>query len=94
MKPISVVSTAISVAYAVVMSTGLLMIVLSLIAFVNGTSFVEYYQSVFPRFRGGAAQVHIPLFGYVAFVMYIIVAASVAVHARKRIEAWQRRHAR
>jgi hypothetical protein len=88
---ISAMSTAISVAYAVVMATGLLTITLGLIAFVNDTSFVEYYQYVFPRFRGGKPPIRIPVFAYAWFVMYIAVAATIAVHARKRIDAWHRR---
>ncbi|HYC60694.1 MAG TPA: hypothetical protein VEK79_14105 [Thermoanaerobaculia bacterium] len=84
---------ALSTAYAVVVATGVLTITLCLTAWMNDTSFVEYYQYVFPRFRGRTAGVHIPAFGYVAFVMYVSVAASVAVQARKSIEgAWAKRH--
>ena len=85
-----------STAYAVVLVTGILTISLSLTAWANDTSFVEYYQYVFPRLRGGTPGVRIPASGYVVFVMYIAAAASVAIHARKRIEdAWaHRRHAR
>jgi len=92
MKPNPAISTAISVAGAVVMATGLLTITLGVIAFVNDTPFVEYYEYVFPRFRGRASYVHIPLMGYVAFVMYIGVAAIIAVLARRQIDTWQRRH--
>lgn len=94
MRPVlSAVFIALSSAYAVVVATGVLTISLSLTAWVNDTSFVEYYQYVFPRFRGGTAGAHIPAFGYVAFVMYIGIAASVAVQTRKRIQgAWSQRH--
>jgi len=84
-----------SAGYAIVVATGILTISLSVTAWASGTSFVEYYQYVFPRLRGTAPATRIPAFGYVVFVMYIGVAASVAIHARKRIEAWaRRRHAR
>jgi hypothetical protein len=92
MKQIPGMSTAVSVGYAVVVATGALTVTLSVIAFVNNTSFVEYYQYVFPRFRGGATPVTIPMLGYLAFIIYTGVAATVAVHTRKRIDAWQRRH--
>jgi predicted permease len=92
MKPNAVISTGLSVAGAVVMATGLLTITLGVIGFVNGTPFVEYYEYIFPRFRGGAAPLHIPLMGYAAFTMYIVVAASIAMLTRRRIDAWQRRH--
>jgi predicted permease len=92
MKPNAAISTGISVAGSVIVATGLLTITLGVIGFVNGTPFIEYYEYVFPRFRGGAPQVHIPALGYLAFVMYIGVAAVLAVLARRRIEAWQRRH--
>jgi hypothetical protein len=78
--------------YATVVATGLLTIGLSVTAVIKGTSFVDYYQYVFPQFRGGATAVHIPAFGYVAFIVYIAIAASVAIHTRKRItQAWSRR---
>jgi hypothetical protein len=94
MRPaLSATFIALSTAYAVVVATGVLTISLSLTAWVNHTSFVEYYQYVFPRLRGGTAGVQIPTSGYVAFVMYIGIASSVAVHARKRIQgAWSHRH--
>jgi hypothetical protein len=92
MKPNTVISTGISVAGAVVMATGLLTITLGVIGFVNGTPFVEYYEYIFPRFRGGAAPLPIPLMGYAAFTIYIVVAASIAMLTRRRIDAWQRRH--
>ncbi len=91
MKPNAVISTAISVAGAVVVATGLLTITLGVIGFVNGTPFVDYYESIFPRFRGGASQAHLPAIGYAAFTLYIVVAASIAMLTRRRIEAWQRR---
>jgi hypothetical protein len=92
MKPNTVISTGISVAGAVVMATGLLTITLGVIGFINGTPFVEYYEYIFPRFRGGASQGHIPVLGYAAFTTYIVVAASVAMLMRRRIDAWQQRH--
>lgn len=91
MKRISATSTAISVVHAVVVSTGLLTITLGMIARLNDTSFVEYYQYIFPRFRGGTTPAQIPAWGYIAFVLYTGVAAAIAVHTRKRIEEWQRR---
>jgi len=93
MKRISVTSTATGIVYGVVMATGLLTITLSVIARLNDTSFVEYYQYMFPRFRGGMAPSQIPVWGYVAFVLYTGVAAMIAVYARRRIEA-SRPHAR
>lgn len=87
MKRISTISTAISAVYAVVMATGLLTITLSVIARVNDTSFVEYYQHIFPRFRGGAVTSPMPMWGYVAFALYTGLAAMIAVLARKRIDA-------
>jgi predicted permease len=80
--------------YAIVIAMGTLTIALSLTAWANGTNFVEYYQYVFPHFRGTSPGMQIPPFGYAAFLMYIAVAASVAIHARKRFErAWiQRRN--
>jgi hypothetical protein len=92
MKRIPFMSITASVAYAVVVATGALTVTLGLIAFVNDTSFVEYYQYMFPRFRGGATHVQIPALGYVAFVIYTGLAAAIASHTRKRIDAWQRRH--
>ncbi len=90
---LSATFTVLGTAYAVVLATGILTISLSLTAWANNTSFVEYYQYVFPRFRGTSIGVRIPTFGYVAFVMYVGIAASVAVRARKRIEsAWVHRH--
>lgn len=81
-----------SAIYAVVVATGLLTISLSFAAWVNDTSFVEYYAYVFPHLRGGTAGVHIPTFGYVTFVVYVTIAASVAVHTRRRFEgAWTHR---
>ena len=74
------------------MATGILTITLGVVAFANDTSFVEYYQYIFPRFRGGAPQAHMPVLGYLTFVVYVGVAAAIAVHARKRIDGWQRRH--
>lgn len=94
MKRISTTSTAISVVYGVVLSTGLLTIALGMIARLNDTSLVEYYQYVFPRFRGGAVPAQIPGWGYVVFVLYTGAAAAIAVHTRKRIEAGQRRRTR
>jgi hypothetical protein len=88
MKPISVVSTAFGVAYAAVIAIGLLTVTLGAVALINHTSFVEYYEYIFPRFRGGAHGAHIPSWGYVAFVVYTGVAATIAVHARKRFEKW------
>lgn len=93
MRPaMSATFIVLSTAYAVVIATGVLTITLSLTAWANGTSFVEYYQYVFPRLRGANSAVRIPTFGYIAFVIYIGMAASVAVHARKWIEdAWTQR---
>lgn len=87
--------TALSVGYAVVVATGLLTLGLGIVASLNHASFVEYYQYVFPHYRGGGpTRTDIPAFGYVAFVIYIVVAAVVAVNARKRMErAWSRRQA-
>jgi hypothetical protein len=92
----SAVFIVLSALYATAVATGALTICLSVIARVNGTSFVEYYQYVFPRLRGGTPGIHIPLFAYVAFMLYIGVAALVAIHSRKRIAgAWShRRHMR
>lgn len=92
----SAVFIALSAFYATAVATGTLTICLSLIAWANGTSFVEYYQYVFPRLRGGTPGIHIPPFGYVAFMLYISMAALVAIHSRKRIaDAWShRRHMR
>jgi len=83
--------TMLSAGYAVVVATGLLTISLGVTAWIHGTSFVEYYQYVFPRLRGPAAGARIPAFGYVVFVTYIGVASAIAIHARRRIEAWTRR---
>jgi hypothetical protein len=81
-----------STVYAVVVATGALTIVLCLTAWAHHTSFVEYYQYVFPRFRGGAGVTRIPTFGYGAFLAYIVTATSVAVYARRWIErAWVHR---
>ena len=86
MKRIPMLSTAFSVAYATVMATGLLTITLGVVALINHTSFVEYYEYVFPRFRGGMQPTHIPSWGYVVFVLYTGIAAIIATQARKRIE--------
>jgi hypothetical protein len=93
---LSMMFLVLSVAYAVVVATGLLTISLSFAAWANHTSFAEYYAYVFPRFRGSAADIPIPAFGYITFIVYIAVAASVAMHTRKRFEgAWTlRRHVR
>jgi|GEM_PF-3058796 len=80
--------TVASSVYAVVVATGILTITLSVIAWANGTSFVEYYQYIFPRLRGGIATLRIPLLGYAAFALYVTVAALLAIHARKRLHAW------
>jgi hypothetical protein len=92
----SAVFIVLSAFYATTVATGTLTICLSIIAWVNGTSFVEYYQYVFPRLRGATPGIHIPAFGYVAFMLYIGVATLVAIHTRKRIAgAWShRRHMR
>jgi len=92
MRPNIAISTGISVAGAVVIATGLLTITLGVIGLVNGTAFVEYYEYIFPRFRGGASQVRIPMLGYAAFTIYIGMAATIAVLLRRRIDDWQRRH--
>lgn len=90
---VSLVLILLSAAFAVVFATGLLTIALSLAALINGSNVVEYYEYVFPRFRGGSPAVHIPTFGYVIFVAYVGLAASVAIRARRRIaEAWSRGH--
>lgn len=94
MKPNAAISTGISVAGAVVMATGLLTITLGIIGFANSTPFVEYYEYVFPRFRGGASPTHLPLLGYAAFAIYIAVAATIAVLMRHRIDDWQRQRTR
>jgi hypothetical protein len=84
--------TVFSSAYAVVVATGILTITLGVIAWANDTSFVEYYQYVFPRFRGRSGYVPTPPLGYMAFVMYVAVAALVAIHARKHLKAsWSHR---
>lgn len=90
----SAVFIVFSAFYATAVATGALTICLSVFAWAKGTSFVEYYQYVFPRLRGGTAGVHIPALGYVAFMLYIGVAAVVAIHSRRRMAgAWsQRRH--
>jgi hypothetical protein len=90
MKLNAVTATAISVAGAVVVATGLLTITLGVIGFVNGTPFVDYYEYIFPRFRGGTSQAHVPAIGYAAFTLYIVVAASIAMLTRRRIDARQR----
>jgi len=92
MKPNAAISTGISVAGAVVIATGLLTITLGVIGFVSDTPFVEYYEYIFPRFRGSASPVRIPVLGYAAFTIYIGMAATIAVLMRHRIAAWQRRH--
>lgn len=90
---ISAVFIVFSAFYATAVATGTLTICLSFIAWAKGTSFVEYYQYVFPRLRGGTPGIHIPALGYVAFVLYIGVAALVAIHSRKRMAgAWSHRH--
>jgi hypothetical protein len=81
--------------YAVVVATGILTITLTIIAWANGTSFVEYYQYIFPRLRGGTATVRIPPLGYAAFVLYVSVAALLAIHARRWLAAaWTHRRDR
>ena len=85
---LTVTFTVASSVYAVVVATGILTITLSVIAWANDTSFVEYYQYIFPRLRGGAATLRIPLLGYAAFALYVTVAALLAIHARKRLDAW------
>jgi hypothetical protein len=94
MRPIlSATFIALSVGHAVVFATGLLTISLSLLALAKGTNAVEYYQYVFPRFRGPGPGMRIPLFGYVVFVMYVGCAASIAIRMRQRIAgAWSDRH--
>jgi len=92
MKPYAAISTGISVASAVVIATGLLTITLGVIGLVNGTPFVEYYEYIFPRFRGGAPHVRIPALGYAAFTIYIGMAATIAVLMRRRIDARRKRH--
>ena len=87
MKPISVVSTVASAIYAVVLSTGLLTTTLCVIAAFHSTSFVEYYEDVFPRSRGGVWPIHMSAWGYAAYVTYIVVATMIAVQTRKRIAA-------
>jgi hypothetical protein len=84
--------TVASSLYAVIVATGVLTITLSVIAWANGTSFVEYYQYIFPRLRGGAATLRTPPLGYAAFVRYVSVAVLLAIHTRRRFEAaWSRR---
>jgi hypothetical protein len=92
----SAVFIMLSAFLATVVATGTLTICLSVFAWANGTSFVEYYQYVFPRLRGGTPGIHIPTFGYVAFMLYVGMAALVAIHTRKWIAgAWShRRHMR
>src|SRR4051812_2601599 len=78
--------------YAVVVATGVLTITLSVVAWANDTSFVDYYQFIFPRLRGGTATVRIQPLGYAAFALYVSVAALLAIHARRRLEAaWRDR---
>lgn len=88
MKRIPVVSTVLSVGYATIVATGLLTITLATVALINDTSFVEYYEYIFPRFRGGLQLTRIPAWGYVVFVLYTGAAATIAAHARKRFEKW------
>ena len=92
----SAVFIVLSAFHATAIASGTLTICLSVFAWANGTSFVEYYQYVFPRLRGGTPGIHIPTSAYIAFVVYIGVAALVAIHTRKWIAgAWShRRHMR
>jgi hypothetical protein len=87
-KRISLVSAAFGIGYAAVMATGLLTMTFGVLALINHTSFVEYYEYIFPRFRGGAQSEHIPWWGYVTFVVYTGVAATIAADARRRFEKW------
>jgi hypothetical protein len=76
----------------VTLATGLLVIGLTVAAWVNGTNVVEYYQYLFPRFRGASPPPSLPTAGYVVFGAYIIIAASIAVHTRRRIaHTWLKR---
>jgi len=80
-----IVSILASAIYAVVLSTGLLTITLCIVSALHRTSFVEYYEDIFPRYRGGISPIHMPSWGYAAYVAYIVVATTIALQTRKRI---------
>ncbi|MFL6245939.1 MAG: hypothetical protein ACJ74H_07950 [Thermoanaerobaculia bacterium] len=89
---ISMTSILLAACYAITLATGLLSIGLTIAAWLNGTNVVEYYQYLFPHFRGAAPHVSVPRSGYAVFGVYIIVAASIAVHTRRRLaHAWLKR---
>ena len=89
---ISMTAMLLAACYAITLATGLLAIGLAIAAWLNDTSVVDYYHDLFPRIRGAAPPVSFPRLGYIVFAAYIIVAASIAVRARRRIaHAWLKR---
>ena len=74
-----------SVAYGVVVATGVLTIVFAIAAAVRGSSLGDLYVEVFPRFRGGGHVSDIPLLAYAIFFAYVIAAAELAILHRRRL---------
>jgi hypothetical protein len=77
--------------YSVVLTTGALMLVLAVAAAMKGGSVADLFAEVFPRMRGGVMATEIPGLGYALFVIYIVVASTIAIITRRRFaQRWSR----
>jgi hypothetical protein len=83
----SVIVDAIAAGYAVIVATGLLTIAIAVIAWINGSSVADLYTEFFPRYRGSAGPMRIPAGVQIIFIIYVVVAAQMAIFFRKRVAA-------
>ncbi|MGN6184303.1 MAG: hypothetical protein ACTHQM_11685 [Thermoanaerobaculia bacterium] len=89
----TIAAILIATMYAVVIATGVLFVFLTAVAWAKGLSLVEYLNLTFPRYRGEYTP--FPKYGYLVFSAYVLLATSVAIHARKRVaDAWLQRRRR
>jgi hypothetical protein len=78
--------------YGVLITTGALTLVLVIAAAMSGGSVTDLFAEVFPRFRGGTNTTQIPGLGYAIFIIYTVVASTIAVMSRRRFaRRWSRR---
>ncbi len=78
--------------YGVLVATGALTLVLVAAAAMSGGSVTDLFADVFPRFRGGTNTTRIPGLGYAIFIIYTVVASTIAVVSRRRFaHRWSRR---
>jgi len=84
-KKITFLSIVGAAVYAVIVTTGLLVVGLTIYAALNDQNLADLYTRTFPSFRGGPVVTPVPRGALILFGIYAFAASQIAIVARRWI---------